>query len=89
MKSFIIENEDKLEKIFADLEIKKEKAIAPSVLSVVNSSFKFNHTTIQDANYTKFFPNKNSEILIVESKYPVYLLQADEENINFFVIEVE
>lgn len=58
-------------------------------MSVLNTSFKFNHISIQDGKFTKFFPNNETEIVIVESTYPIYLLQTDEENINFFIIEVE
>ena len=45
--------------------------------------------TINHEKYTKFLPNKETEILICESQYPIYLLQSDEEMINFFIIEVE
>ena len=58
----------------------------PAHLSLLNTSFKFKNTTINDGKYTKFFPSKDNEILICESNYPIYLLQTDEENINFFII---
>lgn len=48
------------------------------MISLVNTCFKFKHITIQDGKYTKFFPTKDNEILIVESNYPIYLLQTDE-----------
>jgi len=44
----------------------------------MNSSFKFKHNTINHEKYTKFLPSKDSEILICESNYPIYLLQSDE-----------
>ena len=37
----------------------------PTILSVLNTSFKFNHITINDGKYMKFFPNKDAEIYIV------------------------
>ena len=61
----------------------------PQYISLVNSSFKFRHPTITHEKYLKFIPNKDCEILICESNYPIYLLQSDEENINFFIIEVD
>ena len=60
------------------MEIPVRRAKIPSILSMLNTSFKFKHTTIQDGKYTKFFPSKDNEILIVESNYPIYLLQTDE-----------
>lgn len=44
---------------------------------------------INHEKYNKFLPSKDIEILICESNYPIYLLQSDEEMINFFIIEVE
>jgi hypothetical protein len=56
---------------------------------MVNSSFKFRHPTLIHEKFLKFLPSKDCEILICESNYPIYLLQSDEEMINFFIIEVE
>ena len=61
----------------------------PHQISLVNSSFKFRHPTIIHEKFLKFLPSKDCEILICESNYPIYLLQSDEEMINFFIIEVE
>ena len=47
------------------MEIPIRRAKVPSILSMLNASFKFKHTSIQDAKYTKFFPSKDNEILIV------------------------
>ena len=55
----------------------------------MNSSFKFRHPTIIHEKFLKFLPSKDSEILICGGDYPIYLLQSDEEMINFFIIEVE
>lgn len=78
LRSFEAENQEKLEKIFRNVEIPSKKSRAPTVLSLLNTSFKFNHITISDGKFTKFFPGKESEILIVESNEPIYLLQSDE-----------
>lgn len=40
-------------------------AKVPSMINLVNTCYKFKHITIQDGKYTKFFPNKDNEILIV------------------------
>jgi hypothetical protein len=88
MRSFFLESEEELEKVFRNVEIPAKKARVGSVITLVNSCFKFKNITIQDGKFTKFLPHKDCEILIVESNYPIYLLQSDEENVSFFVIEV-
>ena len=60
----------------------------PQYLSLVNTSFKFRHNTILHEKFIEFLPGKDTEILICESEYPIYLLQSDEEMISFFIIEV-
>ena len=65
-----------------------ESSAYPQYMSVVSASFNFNHPFVIHDKHTKFIPNKESEIIICESQYPIYLLQSDEEMINFFIIEV-
>lgn len=90
LRAFEIPNQEKVEKIFRNVEVSpKEITTFPSYISLLNASFKFSNITINDGKYTKFFPSTDNEILICESNYPVYLIQTDEENINFFIIEVE
>ena len=47
------------------MEIPVRRAKVPSILTMLNTSFKFKHATIQDGKHTKFFPSKDNEILIV------------------------
>lgn len=36
----------------------------------------------------KFFPDKDNEIVVCDSEYPVYLLPTDEESVSVFIFEV-
>ena len=55
----------------------------------MNVSFKFRNSVAVDDKFLKIFPDKDNEITICESTYPVYLLPTDEENVDVFVFEVE
>lgn len=79
---------EELEKIVNNCVVKPELKI-PSYMSILNVSFKFRNSIAVDDKFIKAFPDKENEIVICESTFPVYLLPTDEENINIFIFEVE
>ena len=80
LKAFEVDSAETSSKILKNMELKDcgFPLQYPSLLSVVSTSFNFNHPFVIHDHFTKFIPNKDTEILICESKYPIYLLQSDE-----------
>ena len=91
LKAFQIDSEETSSKIFRNVQIPEHHLPKqfPHYISLMNSSFKFRHPIIIHEKYTKVLPSKDCEILICGGDYPIYLLQSDEQMINFFFIEVE
>lgn len=61
LKAFDVQNEEALDKIFRNVEVSpKEVNFFPAQISLLNTSFKYRNTTINDGKYTKFFPSKDN-----------------------------
>lgn len=66
LKAFEVDSEETAYKIFKNVEIPVQHLpqYYPHYISLVNSSFKFRHTTIIHEKFLKFIPTKDCEILI-------------------------